>query len=336
MMNDGTIRLMAAETLPFLLEIYRRGLDLIKIIQGPENPGLTLCMRIITSLGTEYFYIPLILLIYWCIDEKRGFRLGCLIILSGCLNLTFKGIFKQPRPYELDPSVGKAFEPSYGIPSGHAQNSLVFWFPVSRWARRRRVTVMAAALILLIGLSRLYLGVHFPTDLLAGWVLGALWLVLFFLLEDRLGRFLAGAGTRARLISAAGAAFAMNALLPGEPSLGGMFFGFSAGYTVMLRYFPFSAASPRRGEKPALRVLILRIILGLAGAALIYLGLKKLLPGEGSLLAELPGWGGDSPYYGLGRFIRYGLLGFWASAGAPRLFLKLRLTAPAEEGSCRG
>jgi membrane-associated phospholipid phosphatase len=336
-MNDGTIRLAA--TLPLLMEIYRRGLELIKIIQRPENPALTLCMRIITSLGTEYFYIPLILIIYWCVDEKRGFRLGCLIVLSGWINLTFKGIFKQPRPYELDPSVGRAFEPSYGIPSGHAQNSLVFWFRFSREIRRKWAAALAAALILLVGLSRLYLGVHFPTDLLAGWLLGALYLALFFLLEDRLGRFLAGAGTRVRLMSAAATALVMNALQPGYPNLGGVFFGFTAGYAVMLRYFPFSAAPPRAApgaKKPAFRVPALRTLLGLAGAGLIYLGLKKLLPGEGSLLAELPGWGGDSPFYGLGRFIRYALLGFWGSAGAPRLFLALRLAAPAKGEEGRG
>jgi membrane-associated phospholipid phosphatase len=290
-------------------------------------------MRIVTSLGTEYFYIPLILIIYWCVDERRGFRLGCLIVISGWLNLTFKGILKQPRPYDLDPSVGRAFEPSYGIPSGHAQTSLVFWFRFSRWIRRKWAAVMAATLILLVGFSRLYLGVHFPTDLLAGWLLGALWLVLFFLLENKLGPFLAGAGTRARVLSAAAAALVMNALHPANPSLGGVFFGFTAGYAVMLRYFPFSASSPLEAggdKKPGFRVQGLRVLIGLAGAVLIYLGMRKLLPGEGSFLAGIPGWGGDSPYYGLGRFIRYGLLGFWGSAGAPRLFLRLRLAAPPE------
>jgi hypothetical protein len=162
--------------------------------------------------------------------------------------------------------------------------------------------------------------------------LGALVLVLFFLLEGRIGLFLAGAGTRARLISAALVSLSMNALHPGDTSLGGMFFGFTAGYAVMLRYFPFSAASPGGDKKTRFGVLSLRTALGFAGAVFIYFGLKKVFPGEDSLLAGLPGWGGDSPHYGLGRFIRYGLLGFWGSAGAPRLFLRLRLAARTEKG----
>jgi hypothetical protein len=136
---------------------------------------------------------------------------------------------------------------------------------------------------------------------------------------------------RGRLVSAALVSLAMNALNPGDTSLGGIFFGFTAGYAVMLRYFPFSAPFPGGDKKRTFGVLSLRTVLGFAGAVLIYFGLKKVFPGEGSLLAGLPGWGGDSPHYGLGRFIRYGLLGFWGSAGAPRLFLRLRLAARREK-----
>jgi hypothetical protein len=266
------------------------------------------------------------------VDEKKSARLGFIVILSACVNGFFKELFKQPRPVALEPSVGLAFEPSYGLPSGHAQLSLCFALPLAVWAcgsglARRRggkaaLRLGAALYILGIALTRLYLGVHFPTDILAGWLLGALILGLWFLLEPGATPLLEAGGLRSALIAAAVAAIVMNALYPQDRSLGGLFLGFGGGYALMRKQFPFNAGAG------ALPVRLLRYALGLAGGALIYRGLKLALPG-GSLFAALPYWGIASPYYELGRFIRYGLLGLWASALAPRLFLSLRLAQRA-------
>ena len=134
-------------------------------------------------------------------------------------------------------------------------------------------------------------------------------------------------GLRSALIAAAVAAIGMNALYPLDPRLGGLFLGFSGGYALMRERFPFNAAS---GSVP---VRLLRFALGLAGGALIYLGFKTVFPGGDSFFSNLPFWGASSPYYKLGRFVRYGLLGLWASALAPRLFLRLRLAerVPGQE-----
>jgi hypothetical protein len=70
--------------------------------------------------------------------------------------------------------------------------------------------------------------------------------------------------------------------------------------------------------------LCLRFALGIAVAAIIYFGLRFVIPGKDSLFKGITFF---EPFYELGRFIRYGLLGFWASAGAPWLFLKLGLAS---------
>ena len=111
----------------------------------------------------------------------------------------------------------------------------------------------------------------------------------------------------------------MNALYPLDRSLGGLFLGFGGGYALMRRHFPFNAAA---GSVP---VRLIRYALGLAGGALLYLGLNLAFPGGDSLFSALPAWGAASPYYELGRFVRHGLFGLWVSALAPRLFLMLRL-----------
>lgn len=338
-MNETIVSAGSAGTGP--LGVYLWGIELIRAIQRIESPGLTALVRGITALGTEFFYLPALLFIFWCVDEKRGFRLSFLVLFSAWVNLFFKDLLKQPRPYNLDPSLGRAFEPNYGFPSGHAQTSLVFWGPLGfgfppgpRGGGRRRVVCRGGVVlfILLIGFTRLYLGVHFPTDLLGGWLLGGLLLTGYGLLAERIGAFLRARGRRVQLIAAAALTLGMNALYPGDKSLGGLLLGFAGGYILMGRDFPFGAGAAVRGKRPGFPILALRYALGLAGAALIYGGLTLVFPGGGSLFADRPFWGEFSPYHDLGRFVRYGLVGFWACAGAPWVFLRLGLAGAAEAG----
>jgi membrane-associated phospholipid phosphatase len=297
-------------------------------------------VKALTALGTELFYIPVILFILWCVDEKQGMRLTILILLSAWINGFFKDLLRQPRPYNLDPSVMRAFEPSYGIPSGHTQQSLVFWGAFARQTLSRtdgkryrpglRVPVLIAAgfFIAAIPFTRLYLGVHFPTDILAGWVLGGIILAVYFVFGDLIASRLVDEGSRPQLIAAAALALLMNAS-GADRKLGGMFLGVCGGYSLMLKYVPFAARGLVRGRKPGAFILAARYALGLAGALVIYLGLRRVLPGEASIFADIPAWGAASPYYELGRFLRYGLLGLWASVGAPWVFLGLGLAGGA-------
>jgi membrane-associated phospholipid phosphatase len=337
-MNTGAMGIIQAAEPSLLYGLYAWGIALIKGIQTIEHPALTAVIRFLTGLGTELFYIPVILFILWCVDEKQGARFCILVLLSAWVNGFFKNLLKQPRPYDLDPSVGRGFEPSYGIPSGHAQQSLAFWGAAALWAgkwtgktaaRTAAVRWVAAVLfILIIAFTRLYLGLHFPTDILAGWVLGVLLLVLYSVFGSRLEAFLAARGTRFQMICAAIIALLINGF-GGGSNLGGMLLGFCAGYSLMIRHVRFSARSPVRGERPGGLILAARYFTGIAGAGIIYIAMKFLLPGEGSLFAALPGWGFASPYYELGRFLRYGSMGLWAAAGAPWVFCRVGLAEAA-------
>ncbi|MDR0718601.1 MAG: phosphatase PAP2 family protein [Treponema sp.] len=326
-MKGEIIQIMAAEKLPFLTELYRRGIELIKTIQQIENPAMTVLVKFITTLGSAYFLVPLLLLVFWCIDEKRGIRLVLLTALSSWANVSLKILFAQPRPFHLEPELGLVPEPGYGIPSGHAQTSLIVYFPLASWTwnrfRKNRSVIYAITilLILLIGFSRLYLGVHFPTDLLAGWLLGIIFLALFYILSPYLTVFLRERGMRGQLIASAAAALIMNGIAPGDSSFPALFLGAGSGYSLMKHHFPFSASAPLKGKKPPFLFLALRFVLGGAGAAIIFIALKFILPGEKSIFADLPFWGASSPYQTMGAFIRFCILGLWVTAGAPRLFL---------------
>ena len=328
-MNEGSILISPALSLPFMTALYSWGIAVITHIQSIASPGLTVFMKALSSLASTYFYVPFVLFVFWCLDEKKGFRLGLLIIVSTWLNLCLKELFNQPRPFEFDPAL--AFEESRAFPSGHAQTSFTFWvslaFNLAKGKKLRPlVWAVSVFFILIIGFTQLYLGLHFPTDILGGWIAGALVLALFYFLEKPVSQVFLKTGKRPQLISAAGAALLMNALHPADIRLSAMLLGFCGGYSLMLKGFPFSA--PPDGKKPWIQVLAPRIAIGFSAAGVIFLASRLMLPGNDSLWQGIPFLEG---FYRVGGFLRYGLLGLWASAGAPRVFQHLGITAQPEE-----
>jgi membrane-associated phospholipid phosphatase len=335
-MNEIVIQLSQAENSSLLPEIYRWGIEVIRVIQRIESPPFTTLMKFVTALGSAYFYVPLILFIFWWIDEKQGFRFALLIIVSAWINAFMKEVLKQPRPFNLEPALGLAHESSYGAPSGHAQMSLSFWIPMAAWLnqvwagkkqRRLIIWISAVFIIFLMGFTRLYLGVHFPSDIIADWILGGIILAFWFIPGSFILKHFASTGIRGQNIVAAGTALVMNGLFPTDRSLPALFLGLCLGYTLMKQRFPFCAGKKINGKIPLLPVRIFRCLAGFTGMAMLFLGLRLILPGEGSLFGYIYFWGQTSPFYEIGRFVRYGLLGFWTSAGTPYMFQRLGLAS---------
>jgi membrane-associated phospholipid phosphatase len=308
--------------------IYQWGLAVIKCIQTWDNPVIDGFMRGISLFGTEAGYLALLLLIFWCIDEKKGAHLSVTLLFSTWINVFFKTLFHQPRPFQLDPSVGKSFEPTYGIPSGHAQTSFVFWMVVASWVKpqtkrealRHRLRALFFALAILIslvmGVSRLYLGVHFPTDLFAGWFLGGVTLACYLCFEERAANFLAKSGLRVQFILSAAISFVI--LLTGNTLLSGAMLGMGAGYALMLKFTPFTAKLKSGNGVKIFLILLARYIIGVAGAGVLFLVFQRFAPGQ------------SSAYHLLAYFCLPVLLGLWIYAGAPWVFIRLHLAELAE------
>lgn len=265
-------------------------------------------MQMITILGSEFFALAALPLIYWCVDRKKGARIGIVVLFSAFFNLWCKILFRQPRPYDFDPTVGLLRENTFGLPSGHAQMSITFWGAMLPLLSRGFGIVLLLSLPLAVGLSRLYLGVHFPTDLLGGWVLGGIVLGLFYGFSARIESALGKLNLRQRLIAVSAVALLMNLLMPSDTLLSGAFFGSAAGFALASKNLRFKAGG-------ALRKRIIRYVAGIVGLVVLYLG-PKLILGE-SLGSQQP----------LIRFLRYGIIGFWVSYGGPWCFLKLGLIA---------
>ncbi len=162
----------------------------------PIGPSwLTHAMGDITSLGgvTVLTILTALATVYLLLDRKTGIAVFLFLsVLSGWLASTaLKIIVARARP-DIVPHLVDVSDMSF--PSGHAMVSAVTYLTLgallARTQRYRatRIFVMAAGIFLavIIGLSRIYLGVHYPTDVLAGWVAGALWALGCWLVSKRL------------------------------------------------------------------------------------------------------------------------------------------------------
>ncbi|GHV90672.1 phosphatidic acid phosphatase [Spirochaetia bacterium] len=294
------------------------GVGLIRSIQTIANPPLTAFMKGITNLGAVPAYMILLPLIFWCFDEKKGIRLGIAIMFSTWINLGLKFALRQPRPFwnEWDPKVGMVPESLNGFPSAHAQISLTTWTIVASWGKKKNFYAAAFLLCLLISFSRVYLGVHFPTDIFGGWILGALVLTGYFLLARKIEAALVKGGLRFQMIAASLAAFIMILYRPAPELLmpGAALLGMGIGYSLTAHYIHFSAAPcfGRRGLQKFF-TLLARFALGSLGTILFFLIIGRFEPGK------------NTSHYQLFFFLRFVLLGLWIYTGAPWLFQRIGL-----------
>ena len=320
--------------------LIQNGVDWIVAIQS-LGAWLELPMQIFTFLGQENFFFLVLPLIYWSLDAGLGLRVAMILTTSNYLNAILKLLFITPRPYWVSSQVEPlSAESTFGTPSGHAQNAAAIWGTMAAGAsdRRRWAWVGAILLIFLVGFARLYLGMHFLHDVLAGWLIGLALLFAFLIFWDPVVRWLKQKTlaqqvmtffTISLLMIVGGVVINMplkayvfpvewtdNALragpLPDPVSIEGIltsagsFFGLAAGAAWIASRGGYQTSGPL--EKRALRYVI-----GLVGIMVFWYGLGEVFPRGESLLPLLL------------RYIRYSLVGFWVTAGAPWLFFHFKL-----------
>jgi len=137
-----------------------------------------------SALGAEEAYMALLTAIYLCVGHRFGFHLFVMFLASAYSNSQLKALADTHRPFLLHPQLNPLYPGSaegQSFPSGHAQNAAVVWGIIAIRQRSARVRVAIIALVLLIALSRLYLQVHWPVDVIGGLASGLL-LVLIYLI----------------------------------------------------------------------------------------------------------------------------------------------------------
>src|SRR5690606_22282527 len=126
--------------------------------------------------------------LFWIVDKRLATRLIPLFLVSIWINSLIKTVVAEPRPF--DPRVVVlAASDGFAFPSNHAQAAAVLWGGLAALSRRPRLFWGAALLVIGIGFSRVYLGVHFPHDVIAGWLIGLALLLAYLAALSRLEAF---------------------------------------------------------------------------------------------------------------------------------------------------
>jgi membrane-associated phospholipid phosphatase len=295
--------------------ILTSGVEFIVWLQQFQTPLANEIFEFITSLG-GVGYLYMIPFVIWCVDYRTGLRLLALFSVSVFINTTLKTWIAQPRPFEFDPRVISHGEDGFGLPSGHAQFVVVFWGVLAGWVARPWFWALSVVLMTVIGFSRIYLGVHFPGDVIAGWALGAATLWVFARHGDRALATLRRpeVGARIKCSLAVGAAlFVADLLLVGDAErlnagAAGVIAGAGIGAAISAHRLDFDGRGP--WWQRALRYLVgMAVMLPMLGV-MRELGVPSGVAGKAVIALDLAA------------------LGLWLTWGAPWLFQRARLTTP--------
>jgi membrane-associated phospholipid phosphatase len=240
-------------------------------------PGWGPFFSIITELGSETFYVALILIGFWTFKKKESIITAYVLLVSYTMNYWLKLSIANDRPPENYRYNGIEAS-NYSTPSGHSQNSatLFGWFTakIKTWW----MLLISVVLVFLIGISRIYLGVHYLEDVLLGWAIGILTVVFLVIAEKPLSNFFSQVrddylylllflfGFLSTVVSTL-----FLPLPPGDNfgAHGGLIMGLAIALPLEKRYVNFNVKAP---EEQKWRI-ILRLILGL----LLIFGLMSIL-----------------------------------------------------------
>ena len=274
-------------------------LNIIRAIQSIANPFLDGLFQFITMFGEEAILIPLIAVIYWAFNKKMGEYIAYASLTSVLVNGAIKDIFKAKRPIgepgirslKIETATG------YSFPSGHTQGTASFWGAIAIYLKKNYMYGISGLIIVLVAISRLYLGVHYPKDVLFGAIFGILTSFITYKLFNKVNNkialyFITFIIFIPALLYAHSADFIKGM---------GTFLGFALGIYVEKKYVNFSVEGKSINK-------ILRVVIGLAILILLKVGLKAVFPNKLVF-----------------HFLRYFIIVFFGIGLYPAIFKKLKL-----------
>ncbi len=281
------------------------------------NPILDFLANIASAVGEQTFVIAVILYIFYNYDKKKGFGLFTSVLFAVLGMGILKAVVRAPRPFQVLESIdGKRLETAtgYSFPSGHTTTGAAFYTALALTFKKRPVSILCAVMMALVGLSRLYLGVHWPIDVFAGLLLGV---VISFTVSRYLNALYDDKNKRIRLSlwigSLSFAAGAITAILLNTGTIDEVAFtdlmkvfalggGGYLGFALENKKVNFTVEEKRSKQ-------IVRYVIGLVGI-LLFMGAKVIIP---------------ESLYAVGSFVRYTLVGLWATGLYPLIGKNLRL-----------
>jgi membrane-associated phospholipid phosphatase len=152
-------------------------MELLYFLEKLRTPAGDAFFQFVTYFGEDVFFLALALILLWCIDKHKAYYILICGFVASLAGQLMKMTFQIDRPWVQDPNfrpVGSAKEAAndFSFPSGHTILVTSTWGATATSFRVKLLRIGAPILIFLVGLSRMYLGVHTPWDVLAGWGVG--------------------------------------------------------------------------------------------------------------------------------------------------------------------
>lgn len=273
--------------------------EIIRFIHQFRTPLLDQFFSFLNFFDTREFFFILIPAIWLGQGWKSGLRLFYILLLGNLVNHFFKEYFALPRPFHVDPSLGVIQVAGFGFPSGAAQTSILLSGILINFLKTSWKWAIVLPYITIISFSRVYLGVHFLTDILGGWTSGfGLWLIYRYirpLLESEVGAL---KPINLFLLSLV---FPVILLFCSYPRRGVrdscIMFGLSVGLFIAHLYQLYLPPSKTAKE------YVLRATIGASGVFVCYKLTSLLLPSQQLYV-----------------FLQLFILGLWVTLGAPFLY----------------
>ncbi len=166
-------------------------MQILYALAALRNPFLNYLMLGITYIGSEAGSIIAVLIFYWCINKYDGYYLMANFLFGTASVLGLKISFKVPRPFVAHPDfqiveLARSTAGGFSFPSGHSENAAALFGSLASLTKKKAIRILCILMIPLVMFSRMYLGAHYPTDVLGGCAAGLIVVfIIHFLLRNR-------------------------------------------------------------------------------------------------------------------------------------------------------
>jgi len=160
-------------------------MEVLYALQRIRMPVLNELMLLVTRFGEETAFLVTALIVFWCVDKKKGYFIMSVGFITTMINQVLKLMFQVPRPWVLDRDFtileqAREAATGYSFPSGHSQSAVATFGGLACVTKKRWIRGVCIAIAVLVPFSRMYIGVHTPADVLVG---AAISLVLIYALR---------------------------------------------------------------------------------------------------------------------------------------------------------
>lgn len=159
-------------------------MSFLYLLEKIRVPVLNELMLAVTTLGEETAFLVIALVVFWCVDKRKGYYIMGVGFLGTMANQFLKLLCRVPRPWVLDPDFtileqAREAAAGYSFPSGHSQTAVGTFGCIAATTQKRWLKILSIVIMVLVPFSRMYVGVHTPSDVLvgSGMALALVWLL---------------------------------------------------------------------------------------------------------------------------------------------------------------